>query len=798
MTPTPSKAAAANKVITVHPQARAPPAAGPKPPAKRRPVSLKGQLKSQIAELQRQKRQFLRRKEEERQRRIREREEERLRKLREAELRRLAAEHARQKAVEDRAEVERILGGLVLDAEWRVEVEAKTGVPYGVRECVASLASRVDARLRAEEAAAREKARREERIRAQRRARELARQREQQQRAHAAVMAQQQQLAYAAAMRQRQMMAMMNGGYAPTMLPRPVDPATLAYPAVGYPPSVPQAVPSMSAMYPPQLRHDQTALPGRVVAGPPAPPVPTSASILHPDPIRAGSPYSATHRVHPAPVIVTKESRNSSFGVSLRLECRSTHSQQQAVSAFPPVAALVVTDAARASHPPDAAARLLPGDVILSINGRSPGGMTLAQACQAIRSTSPADPATGRVRCTLRVARRIATTASAGPGLDSLGPQRPGLVPFLAVGENVVSGEFTPAEWGALVRGLSKLSSVLYSGMALLPVKEDEVLSAVLKHDVYGRQLQRRSVEALRSKLAFESGRVVNELQALSRQHVAARWRTEVEKDPANPNNAVFGGPLTDARRSDLRGGARPARGCRCGSLTHEYVSDAACLLYRDVRQFCEANSISFGGDGEEERGREDRSAANKKLARKKKGLERAYIDRFVKARAETAASRDEARFVFDMERVQASQMKRAVFVPETLGAVVLSAVAAVSGSMPLTGVERKAGCGKSEKHPTDDSESSDDDDAPLTSLKAEGAEEDSDSDDDEVPLHALKKRPATMPRSESLGSKRAKQEPTVKSKVAPSPYALALVLNEISRTHGHLFKEPSHAEYAW
>ncbi|EJK77021.1 hypothetical protein THAOC_01175, partial [Thalassiosira oceanica] len=103
VTPTPSKGLPSDKV---HPPARSKPAAGSKPrqppPAKRRPVSLKGQLKSQIAELQRQKRQFIQRKEEERQRRIREREEERLRRVREAELRRLAAERARKRAAEDR------------------------------------------------------------------------------------------------------------------------------------------------------------------------------------------------------------------------------------------------------------------------------------------------------------------------------------------------------------------------------------------------------------------------------------------------------------------------------------------------------------------------------------------------------------------------------------------------------------------------------------------------------------------------------------------------------------------------
>ncbi|EJK74883.1 hypothetical protein THAOC_03413, partial [Thalassiosira oceanica] len=190
---------------------------------------------------------------------------------------------------------------------------------------------------------------------------------------------------------------------------------------------------------------------------------------------------------------------------------------------------------------------------------------------------------------------------------------------------------------------------------------------------------------------------------------------------------------------------------------------------------FCTANNISVGGGGEEERGRgDDPSASTKLAARARRGgnaLERAYVDRFVKARAETAASRDEA-----------------------------------SRCPPRPGRPGAGRDGGEEERTADDPDSSDDDDAPLTSLKAEGAGgEESDSDDDEVPLTALKKRPATVSRSEPPGSKRAKQEPSVKSKVAPakskvapSAYALALVLNEISKTHGHLFREPSHAEYAW
>ena len=74
-----------------------------------------------------------------------------------------------------------------------------------------------------------------------------------------------------------------------------------------------------------------------------------------------------------------------------------------------------------------------------------------------------------------------------------------------------------------------------------------------------------------------------------------------MQKDVENENNALFavnvsdgsGSPLTDARRSILREAARPIKGCKCGSLTHEFVNDTSCLLYRDVKQYRKANSIN-------------------------------------------------------------------------------------------------------------------------------------------------------------------------------------------------------------
>ena len=79
------------------------------------------------------------------------------------------------------------------------------------------------------------------------------------------------------------------------------------------------------------------------------------------------------------------------------------------------------------------------------------------------------------------------------------------------------------------------------------------------------------------------------------------------------------------------------------------------------------------------------------------------------------------------------------------------------------------------------------------------------DSDDEDVPLHLLlqssAKRTATK-QNNSPPSKRTKQQTedkqTVNKKAVPSPYFLAQILKIISERHGHVYTEPSHAEFAW
>ena len=186
----------------------------------------------------------------------------------------------------------------------------------------------------------------------------------------------------------------------------------------------------------------------------------------------------------------------------------------------------------------------------------------------------------------------------------------------------------------------------------------------------------------METKLAYESKRTGLNMNQKFGTYWATTWAMEVQRDVENENNALFKVPLTDARRSNLRAASRPAKGCKCCSLSHTYVNDSKCPLYRDVKQYCEANSINIS-DG---RNKDSSKALSKKKNEAKSAIEKAYIDRFIKLRSEDAATREEAEFVLEMEKTQSSKMKKAVFAPPSLCTLVLSAVASVMDVVPEDG----------------------------------------------------------------------------------------------------------------
>ncbi|KAL3807622.1 hypothetical protein ACHAXA_005252 [Cyclostephanos tholiformis] len=557
-----------------------------------------------------------------------------------------------------------------------------------------------------------------------------------------------------------------------------------------------------------------------------------ASTTLHPRPILDPySPYSITHRALSMEIRITKKNAGERFGVSLRYECRSalvprefdsivapgdgvappTVSSHPASSSFATTktrkprrkrvsyGVVAVVDASAAAYA-TAGNRLRPGDVILSINGIPVGEgsmSTFSDAARAISDSSPACPNTGVVLCSLTVAR--ATGSGGCPVVVSRGPPPavvPGpiilpthvpppaspLIPFRALGDGTtISGEFTTVEWRALVRGMTNIPHRLFSG-ALISVTQQEALVAIQKSDEYGGSLRKRGLEALEAKLAHESKHVASEMRRKAERHWTIEWKEESKKYANLPDGGddapKLMDSLTDAQRSFLRLAARPVHGCRCGSLSHDYVSDPSCPLYRDVRRFCDDNSIDIKVATNRvsvDATRKDLKTTTMKI---KNVLEKAYVDRFVKLRAENSATREEAEFVLEMETIQSSMMKKAVLAPPSLCTLILSAVASMMDKLEEgTKPEPRS---TSSKRPSLDSDDSDDDDVPLNTLVQSSA-----------------KRMA--PNANSLPLKRAKSsDSNINGKWAPHPYCMAEILNHVSLCHGHLFEEPAHADFAW
>jgi hypothetical protein len=465
---------------------------------------------------------------------------------------------------------------------------------------------------------------------------------------------------------------------------------------------------------------------------------------------------------------------------------------------------------------------LQPGDIILSINDRDVGGMTFTQACQYISTSSVRCSNTGEIRCLLTVARRkvplpLPATSSLVTGARGVAlgntstnlllptatstPTIP-LIPFTVFGGKVI-GDFTPSEWCALIRGYSTISRSLTTGMALLPVSNKDVCTTMKQDGVYMKFLNQRSVESMTAKMAHEGGRVNGEVRQMATEYWKAAWEAETKIDADNENNSLVEYYLTDAQRSLLRSKARPSKGCKCGSQSHTFVNDPKCVLYRDVKQFCAQNSINI---------EEEKKSKGKKISTKGKGrLEAAYIRRFNQLRAETAATKEEAEFVLKMEQNQSLGMKKAVFAPSSLCIIVLSAVATVMDRIPKEYLLEVEKAEVAEEKANMAIESKPDDDKDEVNKPSLDSDED-DSDDEDMPLNALLLKPqpslkrAAADNSKKLPSpkrhKQAEAETTsnnqAKSKAIPSTYVLGEILQYISKTYGHLFLEPSHANYAW
>lgn len=515
----------------------------------------------------------------------------------------------------------------------------------------------------------------------------------------------------------------------------------------------------------------------------------------------------------PAPAALKPLETNSAPNISLSVSNQKPKKRRRRRVNY---GVMTVTDASKAKFmlAPDGkqSQGLKHGDLIIEINGRNVGGLTFSEACKAIATTSVENKETGSISCSLKIARMVQTKAvvatphpfSTVPAnlnpalrnnanaLDSSRavllpstaisiPHAP-LIPFIVLGDKV-SGEFTAAEWQMVVRSLTLIRRGLSTGSALQPVPEKDVLLECLKRNEFRKVLQQRSLETIEMKLAYEGRKIMSEMKHLAEKNWALAWKSEVDGDADNENNTLFQEPLTDAKRSVLRFLARPITGCRCGSATHEFVSDPKCVLYRDVKSFADANDTT----------NPDTAEINKKVTNKSKArnaMEAAYIDRFVKLRAETEAAKREAEFILNMEMKQSKDLKKAVFAPKLLCTIVLSAIASLMDETPID--EQMVDSSAADENTIGNGE--------VRTQVAGAHSSDDDSDDDDVPLTALahvgtKREHAS---AASASPKRLKLNSEGGIKKVPSPYTLAKILKYISKTYGHLYQEPAHLDYGW
>jgi len=249
----------------------------------------------------------------------------------------------------------------------------------------------------------------------------------------------------------------------------------------------------------------------------------------------------------------------------------------------------------------------------------------------------------------------------------------------------------------------------------------------------------------------------------------------------------------TEAERVALRNLPRPAKGCRCGLQDHEYVFDPKCSLYTNVRNRLSSTEL----DTILSRPSIDKKTKNSSSAASNLGtVGSAYLNRIVKQKQESESEEAEARFVDSMEQMEAKELKKAVFAPSFLSSIILSTIFELQREFPISSISPAdesdvGGLEKKQKQEeTDESTNKDTGDN-----MEDDDDEDDDDDDDDVPLALLGKRGSRDNKKEEQ-NKRPKMDIEWRPKF--NLQYLVRMLEYISKTWGHCFRELSHRDYAW
>ena len=507
-------------------------------------------------------------------------------------------------------------------------------------------------------------------------------------------------------------------------------------------------------------------------APPPAKAAP--APVLLMDPLIDPSPFRFGYQKLDQPIEITKETPNSSFGVTLRSISQSclvlvdpTQKRRQRIE----YTVLQCIDPSLQNARSSGVQTLQPFDLILSINGVSVFGKTFQEAIQLF---SKSRTASGRITATLTVARKNVVPKSMMPRTT---PSYNHNLPW------------TPVETAALA-------------LQVLLMQQNHLLGQAMNVDFFSSfqkdYFPHRSPQQLYQIWMEQQGRIQSMLQASASQFWSQQWkRLESPAMTMQQTTVVW----SDQKRAQHRALPRPRTGCKCGQLDHRYVHDPKCVLYSNIR-----NQIPKEQMDEILREEKDDNDSNKKvkLSKDEKAqlskLERHQYEKLLWEKEQRSQESIEARFVTLCQDYQVHTLHQAVYAPSSLQTIVLSALFELQGE--LQEITLKAKAKMEAKEAEAEAQAKAKEEAAKAKAEAEAAktneddedDDDSDSDDDDdVPLAVLGKRELEQAESAKNANKRSKPNES-----CWNLEFLCKLVQKISHTWGHVYQEPTHRDYQW
>ena len=325
----------------------------------------------------------------------------------------------------------------------------------------------------------------------------------------------------------------------------------------------------------------------------------------------------------------------------------------------------------------------------------------------------------------------------------------------LVLNENksqIVSGDFTLTEFTALVLGIrNSLCGGVNDVIEMHDLNKD-LFRSLIQGPTFGKALSQRDVTALINKWFFETNQVEKEMVKRALKQWKSIW-IEESRDSDVKTAIKY---IPESERNMIRFMPKPARGCKCGDMNHRYSNNSECFLYRNLRKFPTSESYKLAID----------KVTNKKSQinqpdGKFNSIGTAHVQRMRKQKEEIEADMLEAIFVNEMERIQISVLKKAVFAPRHVTILILSTIASLSENI-------KDSDALETETPKD-----------IVNMKIMSKEEKDRSRHNIVMLPEHKK-------INNIGV------PNINS------FSLAQIILHISITWGHVYKDLDHIEYAW